>query len=242
MYLINRIKDRLHRDLIADPRTHGWVLNLYLNGERYPQTVGDYFPSAFAPSEYLAQELRRHRGEEHKHELLFAKAVRSLGQPVLELPRANVFNEVIRACTPARFATFQIVEADPPAARREKLAHFLAHAHFLEKRVARSLAYHVDACAASSRHQVARLVAAVLRDEERHVRYTRAAVFDLLPRRQAQEVLGLHRHAEAKANLLFSATQLRHFAHRLVGAVVPPQRRLLYRLCAALMEGAYHHA
>src|SRR5256885_10741477 len=39
MQIIDGVKRQLHRDIAADPRTHGWVLNLYLNGERYPQTV-----------------------------------------------------------------------------------------------------------------------------------------------------------------------------------------------------------
>jgi hypothetical protein len=242
MFLIDRIKDRLHRDIIRDPRTHGWVLNLYLNGERYPQTVSDYFPSEYAPNEELAQSLRRHGADEHKHELLFIKALRSLGQPVVELARVDVFNEVIRSCTPARHRYFHIAETDDLDARREKLAHFLAHAHFLEQRIAKSLHYHVDSCESQGAVSVARQVGAVLRDEERHVSYTVEAVFDLLPRRRAVQVVALHREAEAKANLMFSSTQLRHFAERLAGALVPRTRRVFYRFCAAMMEGASRYA
>ena len=45
MYIINAMKSRLHRDVVANPKAHGWVLNLYLSGERYPETVCDYFQS-----------------------------------------------------------------------------------------------------------------------------------------------------------------------------------------------------
>ena len=103
---------QLHRDIAADPQTHGWVLNLYLNGERYPQTVCDYFQSEYAPTRELAHLIALHERDEHKHELLFAKAIHSLGQPVVELPREDVFNEVIRWFTPG---TFHIVHADAPA-------------------------------------------------------------------------------------------------------------------------------
>ena len=77
MYVIDGIKAQLHRDIAADPRTHGWVLNLYLNGERYPQTVCDYFQSEYAPTRELAEQIRLHEADEHKHELLFAKAIRA---------------------------------------------------------------------------------------------------------------------------------------------------------------------
>ena len=55
------------------------------------------------------------------------------------------------------------------------------------------------------------MVAAVLKDEDRHVRYTLEAVTDLLPRRKADEVLHAHRRAEAKANLRFSRDRMRTF-------------------------------
>ena len=54
-----------------------------------------------------------------------------------------------------------------------------------------------------------------MRDETRHVRYTREAVVDLLPRRKAREILDTHRRAEAKANLEFSLRLLRTFLSRL---------------------------
>jgi hypothetical protein len=234
MMIIDCIKNRLHRDLASNPVAHGWVLNLYLNGERYPQQVCDYFQSEYAPSAELAAELNRHRRDEYKHELLYAKALRMLAQPVLQLPRHDIFNEVIRSFTPG---TFHIVAADPIETRREKLANFLAHAHFLEKRVARSLCYHVDACNDAKSYGVAELVSNVLRDEARHLCYTRQSVFDLLPRRRAWEVLAVHQRAEARANLSFSQAELRTFVRRF-GGVLPRTRRLLYRFCACLMEGA----
>ena len=41
MYVIDHIKAQLHRDIAADPVTHAWTLNLYLNCERCPQTVSE---------------------------------------------------------------------------------------------------------------------------------------------------------------------------------------------------------
>src|SRR2546430_8335256 len=84
MQLINGLKRQLHRDIAADPRTHGWVLNLYLNGERYPQTVCDYFQAEYAPTRELADQIRLHEKDEHKHELLLGKAIRSLNQEVID--------------------------------------------------------------------------------------------------------------------------------------------------------------
>jgi hypothetical protein len=233
---VDRVKDRFHRDLAADPLTHGWVLNLYRAGERYPQRVCDYFQSEFAPTPELAADLTRHARDEDKHVTLFAHALKRIGQPVVELPIGDVFNEVIRSFTPG---TFHIVAADPPAARRLKLAHFLAHAHHLEKRVARSFLYHLEACERAGQGDVSHIVAAVYKDESHHVSYTRDAVFELLPRRQAREVLALHRVAEARANLLFSARQVRGFLASFL-ATTPRHRRALYRLSADLMEGASH--
>jgi|SRR6185369_4593012 len=236
--LIDRVKDRFHRDLAADPVTHGWVLNLYLGGERYPQRVCDYFQADFAPSEELAADLRKHARDEDKHVHLFAHGLRQLGQSVIELPIGDVFNEVIRSFTPG---TFHILEADAPDVRRRKLANFLAHAHHLERRVARSFAYHMEACETAGQPVIAHLVAAVHKDESHHVSYTRDAVFDLLPRREATATLELHRRAEAKANLIFSARQVRAFL-ACFEAVTPRHRRWLYRLSAFVMEGAGHLA
>jgi hypothetical protein len=47
----------------------------------------------------------------------------------------------------------------------------------------------------------------------------------------------LHRRAEAKANLTFSARQVRAFLTRFK-AVTPRHRQWLYRLSAFVMEGA----
>jgi hypothetical protein len=233
MNLIDSVKRRLHRDIVADPFVHGLVLNLYLNGERYPHRVGDYFPVAAAEGEELAASMRSHMADEDKHVALYAKAIGKLGQPVHELPMDDIFNEVIRSHTPASFA---IEPGDDRDARRLKLAHFLAHAHFLEKRVAHSLDIHVDACAHAASPYPRKAVEAVLHDETRHVRYTREAVGELLPRQQAQDVLALHARAESKANLDFSSRQLgrlmREQARRF-----PAGSRLIYRACVRGMRG-----
>lgn len=234
MGLVGGIKAAWHRDLVRDPVVHGWVLNLYRMGERYPKTVCDYFPSRFAPTAELAGKLIRHREEEARHEAVFERALERLGQPVSEFPADDVFNHHVRSFTPTSFA---IEEADAPAVRRRKLAHFMAHAHFLESRIARSLRYHHEACLAEGRTDVARGVALVLRDEERHAGYTREEVDALLPRAEAVAVLDEHRRAEARANLSFSSRQVRAYLAR-YGDCAPRRRRLLYRLCALVMEGA----
>src|SRR5947208_2865940 len=189
MYVIDGIKRQLHRDIAGDPRTHGWVLNLYLNGERYPQTVCDYFQSEYAPTQELADLIRLHEKDEHKHELLFGKAIHSLGERVVELPRIDIFNVIIRMFTPG---TFHILPNDAPELRREKLANFMAHCHFLEKRVAHSLNYQAEVSRDAHSPIVGKAVNAVLADEGRHVRYTIEAVEDLLTRRRANEVLDAH--------------------------------------------------
>jgi len=234
MNIVDRTKLRFHSDLVRDPFTHAWVLNLYLNGERYPQTVCDYFQSEYAPTPELGEKLRKHERDEQKHEALFAHALEQIRKPVVLLPRQDVFNEIVRSFVPG---TFHIIESDSPEKKREKLANFMAHAHCLEKRVARSLQYHGDACAAAGRPAVGATIETVWTDELRHVGYTRETVFELLPRRHACEVLEEHRRAEARANLRFSSRQVRAFLCAF-GTQVPRYRRILYRFCAALMEGA----
>jgi hypothetical protein len=234
MQIIDGIKRQLHRDIVADPRTHGWVLNLYLNGERYPQTVCDYFQAEYAPTTELANQIRLHEKDEHKHELLLGKAIHALHQEVIELPRIDIFNVVIRMFTPG---TFHITPEDPEEMRRDKLANFMAHCHYLEKRVARSLEYQSDASTSAKHPMVGKAVNAVLSDESRHVSYTIEAVKDLLTRKRASEVLDAHRRAEAKANVRFSHMQMRNFLANFARAV-PKRRRVVYRVCGALLEGA----
>jgi hypothetical protein len=236
MYIIDGMKSRAHREVVANPLAHGWVLNLYLNGERYPERVCDYFQSEYAPNRELAENIARHAADEAKHVRLYTHALQSLGQPVEDLAPPYVFNEVVRSFTPD---TFHIVPSDHDQARREKLANFLAHAHFLEKRVGRSIEYHADACGAAGRETVGKCVAAVIRDESRHVRYTVEAVRDLLPRRKTQEVLDTHRRAEARANLEFSLRLLRTFLARFDDGI-PRPRKLLFRVCEFIMGGANH--
>jgi hypothetical protein len=232
MSAIDAIKRRLHREIVADPVLHGLVLNLYLNGEEYPHFVDDYFPVEVGDECGLGATMRAHLADEDKHVALYAKAINKLDQPVLVLPKADIFNEVIRGHTPVSFA---MLPGDSSDARRLKLAHFFAHAHFLEKRVARSLDYHVEACAMSPSPYPRKAVEAVLHDEGRHVSYTRQAVEDLLPRTSALEVLATHAQAERRANLDFSSRQmgqlLRDHSRRFsVGGAA------LFRACAFLLH------
>jgi hypothetical protein len=232
--IIDTIKGCFHRELVSNPVTHGWVLNLYRGGERYPQRVCDYFQSDYAPTNELAAQIRQHAAEEDKHVHLFSQAIRSIEQPVVEIELGDVFNEVIRSFTPG---TFHILERDPPEIRRRKLANFMAHAHHLEKRVAHSFGYHIDACERVRRGEIAKIVARARADEEKHVAYTRTTVFDLLTRREAQDVMAVHRQAEAKANLMFSERQVRVFLERF-GNSTPKHRKWAFRVCATIMETA----
>ena len=234
MFIIDGAKARAHEEVVRNPEAHGWVLNLYLNGERYPETVCDYFQSEYAPDSELARRIAHHASDEAKHVRLYQQALVSIDQPQVEISQPFVFNSIVRSFTPG---TFHIVPEDGEAARREKLANFLAHAHFLEKRVRRSIEYHADACDAAGRSGVAKCVAAVMRDEARHVEYTREAVLDLLPRKRAAEILDAHQRAEAKANLAFSRRLLSTFLARF-GQRIPGQRKLLFRVCELIMSGA----
>ena len=236
--IIDSIKNGFHGDIVANPVTHGWVLNLYRGGERYPQRVCDYFQSEFAPGKDLAAQLRRHAAEEDKHVHLFSSAIRKLEQPVVEIEIDDVFNEVIRSFTPG---TFHIVEGDSLEIRRRKLANFLAHAHHLEKRVARSFAYHIDACERAGRDEIAELVARAKHDEDGHVQYTRVAVFELLTRRDANAVMELHKRAEAQANMIFSQKLVRAFLAR-YSSTIPRYRQWLFRICATIMEATGQYA
>lgn len=234
MFIIDGAKSRAHQEVVRNPEAHGWVLNLYLNGERYPETVCDYFQSEYAPEPELAQRIAHHASDEAKHVRLYQQALSSIGQPMVEIAQPFVFNAIVRSFTPG---TFHIVPEDDEAVRREKLANFLAHAHFLEKRVRRSIEYHADACGAAGRSGVARCVAAVMRDEARHVAYTREAVLELLPRQRAAEILDSHQRAEAKANLEFSLRLLRTFLARF-DEHMPRRRKMLFRVCELIMSGA----
>lgn len=234
MIIVDRIKARLHRDIVADPVLHGLVLNLYLNGEQYPHRVSDYFPFAAVEDPGLERRMRSHMADEDKHIALYARALEKLGQPVTVQPLDETFNGVIRRHTRA---SFTLAADDDRDTRRHKLAHFFAHLHFLEKRVARSLEYHVDACAHSASDYPQKAIAVVLGDEGRHVRYTREAVAELLPARIAHDVLEEHARAERRANLDFSAGQLGRLVREQIGRF-PRWRGRIYGACTALLSGA----
>ena len=210
------MKRMWHRDLASDPVTHAWVLNLYRAGERHPQTVKDYFPYAHAPWPELAAKMQKHERDEERHTKMYTRAIEGLEQPVIDLEGYDVFNEVIRDKTSA---SFTMADGDTADQKREKVAHFLAHAHFLEKRIARSLEFHVEACRVAKNDRVATVVESVLTDEIEHVAYTIEAARELLTKRRAEEVIDLHRRGEAKANFAFSRhqvkTALSRFANKL---------------------------
>jgi hypothetical protein len=227
---VEAIKRAWHRDLVADPATHAWVLSLYRAGELYPDTVDDYFPVAHAPWPWLAEALARHRDDERRHGGMFARAVKLSGHAVEDFAGDDVFNHVIRAQTPARW---RVDERDGPDARRLALAHFLAHAHHLELRVSRSLEMHLEACEQGRAAVAAKVVSAVLADEHRHIGYTRDAVRELVGDAAARAVMAHHRRAEARADLVFSSRQVARFLARFE-ARATPSRKALYRMCAAM--------
>lgn len=231
--IVDAVKRRLHRDIVVDPVLHGLVLNLYLNGEHYPHRVDDYFPLAAVEDAELEALMRRHMADEDRHIALYTKAIRKLEQPVLALPLPDIYNDVIRRHTRASFA---IATEDDANTRRLKLAHFFGHLHFLEKRIERSLEYHVEACAHSPCSYPEKAVGAVLGDEMRHVAYTKDMVRQLLPAREAADVMALHAHAERRANLDFSARQLGRLLREQAGRF-PAVRGAMYRGCTSILRG-----
>ncbi len=230
--IIGAIKRQLHRDIVADPLLHARVLNLYLNGEAYPHRVDDYFPVAHVEAPELADRMRRHMSEEDTHIALYRRAIEKLGGRVEDLPHACIFNAVIRHHTPESWAVREHHDTDE---KRLRLAHFLAHAHCLEARVARSLEMHVDACAHSTTPYAAKAVGKVLSDEHDHVRYTAEAVDTLLPKQRAADVWAVHRRAERQANLDFSASQLKRLLTE-SRSHWPASRRGFYRACSMAMR------
>lgn len=227
-------KVRLHAWLAGDPRAHAWTLSLYRAGERHPETVSDYFPCERARERWpeLATSMKRHAGDERRHAALYAKAIERMGEAVLEIDDADVFNVVIRRHTRASWA---IDERDGDDEVRLKLAHFMAHAFHLERRVARSLRYHREGCARAGRDDVCETVERVLADEERHVSYTRAAIDALTTRAERDEVLRVHAEGEALADRAFSSRQLRTFLDR-YGRALPRRDRMFYAASAIVME------
>ena len=219
---------------MSHPTTHAWVLNLYRAGEHHPQTVTDYFPYEHAPSEHLREKVKRHAGDERRHTALYTRAIKKLGFEPFELHGHDVFNQVIRDCTPCSFA---IADGDKQDVKTEKLANFLAHAHCLERRIARSLDFHQEACERSGSKDILKVVTAVHADEDRHLTYTKEAVYSLLPKSRANEVFALHSQAEAAADKAFSAFQVRNF-QRLHGKHLSLPKKLFYKACAFLMEAS----
>ena len=233
MQILGGLKRRLHRDIVADPVLHGRVLNLYLNGEQYPHRVQDYFPLAEVEEVALEERMRQHLREEDKHVALYTKAIHALDQPVTQLPIEDVYNTVILRHSPAPQAGTR------KDTRRITLAHFFAHLHFLESRVAQSLDYHLDACAHSANPYPAKAVAVILADERGHAAYTREAVLELVPARISSRVLAAHRRAEARANREFSARELNRLVHD-QGGRFPAANRALYACSATLLGGLSH--
>jgi hypothetical protein len=227
-------KVRLHTLIAADPRAHAWTLSLYRAGERHPETVSDYFPCERARERWpeLAASMKRHAGDERRHAALYAKAVERMGERVLDIDDGDVFNVVIRRHTRASWA---IDERDDDESVRLKLAHFMAHAFHLERRIATSLRYHREGCVRAGRTDVRDTVERVLGDEERHVSYTRAAVDELTSARERERVLAVHAEGEALADRAFSSGQLRTFLER-YGRALPRRDRIFYAASAIVME------
>jgi hypothetical protein len=227
-------KVRLHAQLAADPRAHAWTLSLYRAGERHPETVADYFPCEHARERWpeLAASMKRHAGDERGHAALYAKAIEKMGQRVLEIDDDDVFNVVIRRHT---HAAWQIDDADGADEVRRKIAHFMAHAHFLEKRIARSLRYHHEGCVRAGRSDVVGTIERVLADEERHVSYTWEAAMALTTARERETLIRAHAEGEARADKAFSARQLRTFVSTHAGSL-PRGERFVYAMSAFVME------
>lgn len=239
MYLISGIKKSFHRMVCTDPVLHGAVLNLYLNGEAYPKRVLDYFPYYAADNEDLSSKVKQHMQDEDKHVALYNKALTKIGQPYVELAIEDCFNHVIREHTVVSFSIDQL--KDNRDQQTLKLAHFLAHAHFLEKRVTHSLHYHLEAClAASTDPYISKAVQTVLNDEIRHVQYTRESVFELLPKQVAQDLMRSHQRSEQIANLDFSSAQVKRMLKE-YRAHFSVSNQALYRIYSGLMRMGKHY-
>ncbi|MCB9653033.1 MAG: hypothetical protein H6729_02730 [Deltaproteobacteria bacterium] len=230
--LQDRSKLAWHRDLVSTPKTHAWVLSLYRAGEHHPEEVRDYFPARHAPCPELAAKIVRHRDDEANHVRIYDRAIASLGEVCETFDGLDVFNNAIRAKTGLSFAIADIMS---PSEKTVRVAHFLAHAHFLEQRVHQSLEYHLEACTRYGLAEVVTLVDRVRSDESHHLRYTGEAVIDLVGRRDGHRILDLHRRAEQRANRAFSARQVRSFLARFP-EVGRQRHRLLYAAGAFLMD------
>ncbi|MBX7191475.1 MAG: hypothetical protein K1X94_05435 [Sandaracinaceae bacterium] len=231
------LKVRLHTQLAADPRTHAWTLSLYRAGEHHPETVHDYFPHEAARPRWpwLAEQLKRHAGDERRHAALYTRAIRDMGEEPLELDGLDVLNNTIRAQTRA---TWAIRPEDGPDVVRIRIAHFLAHAHHLEHRVDRSVGFHVEACervGSARTHSIAEVAARVQADEVRHISSTLEALTELTTHRERTAILELHESAENAADLAFSSRQLRHLGVAFRDRFGAPDRAF-YRLTAVAME------
>ncbi|GEM_PF-1033349 len=226
-----------HDEVVTTPETHAWVLDLYRAGERHPETVDDYFPWRAAEDAWpeLAQELRRHAAEERGHAHLYARAIRSLGAEPQDLTGLDVFNHAIRAET---VIAWQLGPDDPLPLRRLALAHFLAHAHCLERRVARSLEHHLRACRMEGKREIAEVVERVHVDEQRHVASTLRGLTELTDAGERARILAFHAEAEAQADKAFSARQVRAFLRRFPHRGSRPLR-LGFRLGARVMEAMH---
>jgi len=238
MFIISSVKRHLHRDICSSPVLHGLVLNLYLNGEGYPNQVDDYFPIEFVEEPDLASKMSEHFADENKHIVMYRKAINRLDQPVLDLPLQDVFNHVIRSHTNV---SFKIVEGQGRDQKTWNIANFLAHVHYLEDRVAQSLQYHLDACISAGSGYHEKVINVILTDELKHAEYTRQSVYELLPRQAAYDVCKSHQQAEKLANLDFSITQLgkllREHRHRF-----PWSTRWMYSAALPLMRGILSYA
>lgn len=230
-------KVRLHTQLASDPELHAWTLSLYRAGEHHPETVHDYFPHEAARPRWpwLADQLKRHAGDERRHTALYGKAIRAMDHTPIELEGLDVLNNTIRAQTQA---TWAICEDDGPEVVRVRIAHFLAHAHHLELRVDRSVCFHLDACervGTPRTREVADVVARVQADEARHVASTRDALVELTTVREREAILDVHASAENAADLAFSSRQLRHLATHFAPRFSRADRAL-YGLASVAME------
>lgn len=208
------LKVRLHTQLAADPETHAWTLSLYRAGEHHPETVHDYFPHEAARPRWpwLADQLKRHAGDERRHTALYGKAIREMEREPIELEGLDVLNNTIRDRTKA---TWEIRDSDGPEVVRVRIAHFLAHAHHLEQRVDRSVCFHLEACervGSTRTRAVAEIVARVQADEARHVASTREALTEITTTREREAILAVHREAENAADLAFSSRQMKHLS------------------------------
>ena len=183
MFIIDGMKARAHREVVANPSRMGGCSICTLTANATPKRSAIIFRASIDSDAELAANIVHHAADETKHVRIYTRALESIGQPVEDLAPPFVFNEVIHSFTPD---TFHIVSADHEDVRREKLVNFLAPRPLSRKAggpVDRIPCRRLRGTKARQRREMRGCRDA--QTKRGTCAYTREAVVDLLPRRKA---------------------------------------------------------